>query len=286
MLFNAYKDRLMTLSTRSTALTILGTSLMIAATASHAAPEVTVVQPVTGSTTMVEQYSNGQVATITATPNGITMRNGMPYAITQVTNVPRYSYSVQGAAVVNAPVGTTVSVANAPATIVSAPMPVQNVQQVAVQQVAVAAPAVTNQLTTTVALDTLQLTPTFSTPNVVNAQTKVMKILKDSTGKEFAVPANHVAPGDVIEYQTTYINTTPQPVSNINATVSLPNGVKLVSLNSPITTLATTGGNSYQTISQVGNTTVIQENYTGLKWDLVDLAPNAKQTVIMRAKVQ
>lgn len=273
----------MTLSTRSTALTVLGTSLILAATASHAAPEVTVVQPVTGSTTMVEQYSNGQVATITATPNGITMRNGMPYAVTQVTNVPRYSYSVQGAAVVNTPVGTTVSVANAPATIVSAPMPVQ---QVAVQQVAVAAPAVTNQLTTTVALDTLQLTPTFSTPNVVNAQTKVMKILKDSTGKEFAVPANHVAPGDVIEYQTTYINTTPQPVSNINATVSLPNGVKLVSLNSPITTLATTGGDSYQTISQVGNTTVIQENYTGLKWDLVNLAPNAKQTVIMRAKVQ
>jgi uncharacterized repeat protein (TIGR01451 family) len=273
----------MILSNRATALTVLGTSLMLAATASHAAPEVTVVQPVTGSTTMVEQYSNGQVATITATPNGITMRNGMPYAITQVTNVPRYSYSVQGAAVVNAPVGTTMSVANAPATIVSAPMPVQ---QVAVQQVAVAAPAVTNQLTTTVALDTLQLTPTFSTPNVVNAQTKVMKILKDSTGKEFAVPANHVAPGDVIEYQTTYINTTPQPVSNINATVSLPNGVKLVSLNSPITTLATTGGNSYQTISQVGNTTVIQENYTGLKWDLVDLAPNAKQTVTMRAKVQ
>ena len=59
--------------------------------------------------------------------------------------------------------------------------------------------------------------------------------MKNSAGREIAVPANHIAPGDVIEYHTTYTNTTAQPVNDINAMVSLPSGVKLVSLNSPTT---------------------------------------------------
>ncbi|WP_257020039.1 hypothetical protein [Psychrobacter sp. BI730] len=146
---------------------------------------------------------------------------------------------------------------------------------------------VTNQVTTTTTtLDTLQLTPTFSTPGVVNANTKVMKILKNADGREVAVPANHIAPGDVIEYHTTYTNTTAQPVNDINAMISLPSGVQLVSLNSPLPTLATTGGDSYQTIQQVGNTVVVQENYSGLKWNLVNFDANAAKTVVIRAKVQ
>ncbi|MGP4713286.1 MULTISPECIES: hypothetical protein [unclassified Psychrobacter] len=40
--------------------------------------------------------------------------------------------------------------------------------------------------------------------------------------------------------------------------VSLPNGVQLLSLNKLLPTLATTGGDSYQTIQQVGNTMVIR----------------------------
>ena len=140
--------------------------------------------------------------------------------------------------------------------------------------------------TTTTTLDTLQLTPTFSTPGVVNANTKVMKILKNADGREVAVPANHIAPGDVIEYHTTYTNTTAQPINDINAMISLPSGVQLVSLNSPLPTLATTGGDSYQTIQQVGNTVVVQENYSGLKWNLVNFDANAAKTVVIRAKVQ
>ncbi|MEH6668628.1 MAG: hypothetical protein V7689_12825, partial [Psychrobacter sp.] len=163
-------------------------------------------------------------------------------------------------------------VINTPATTVITNQPVNN------QPVA-------NQIVST-SLETLQLTPTFSTPDVVQAQTKVMKILKNKDGREMAVPANHIAPGDVIEYHTTYTNTTAQPVNDINAMVSLPNGVQLVSLNSPLPTLATTGGDSYQTIQQVGNTVVIKENYSGLKWNLVNLDANAAQTVVIRAKVQ
>ncbi|WP_352309358.1 hypothetical protein [Psychrobacter sp. W2-37-MNA-CIBAN-0211] len=283
--------------------------IVLAASSAHAAPELTINASAGGSTTVVEQYSDGKTATITATPNGITMQDGMPYAVTQVTTVPRYvvrqgvsnginntvitqgSTTVTSVPVTNRATNTVsnVDVITTPISTVTQVLPVATATQLPVLN----APATTvitnqpvsNQITMTT-LDTLQLTPTFSTPDVVNAQTKVMKILKNKDGREMAVPANHIAPGDVIEYHTTYTNTTAQPVNDINAMVSLPNGVQLVSLNSPLPTLATTGGDSYQTIQQVGNTVVIKENYSGLKWNLVNLGSNAAQTVVIRAKVQ
>lgn len=274
---------------------------MVLASSAHAAPEIAISSSAGGSTTVVEQYSNGQTATIAATPNGITMQDGMPYAVTKVTTVPRYvvrqSPVVQGSTTVTSvPVTnrvtnnvTKVDVITTPVSTVTQALPVTTATPLPVMN----APAttvitnqpVTNQITTTT-LDTLQLTPTFSTPGVVNANTKVMKIMKNSAGREVAVPANHIAPGDVIEYHTTYTNTTAQPVNDINAMVSLPSGVQLVSLNSPLPTFATTGGDTYKTIQQVGNTVVVQENYSGLKWNLANLNANGNQTVVIRAKVQ
>jgi hypothetical protein len=184
---------------------------------------------------------------------------------------------------------TKVDVVTAPVSTVTQVLPVATATQLPVMNTpattVITNQPVTNQITTTT-LDTLQLTPTFSTPGVVNANTKVMKIMKNGAGREVAVPANHIAPGDVIEYHTTYTNTTAQPVNDINAMVSLPSGVQLVSLNSPLPTFATTGGNTYQTIQQVGNTVVVQENYSGLKWNLANLNANGNQTVVIRAKVQ
>ena len=278
---------------------------ILAASSAHAAPEIAISSSAGSSTTVVEQYSNGQTATITATPNGITMQDGMPYAVTQVTNVPRYvvrqgansAVITQGSTTVTSvPVTnrmtnsvTKVDVIATPINTVTQVLPVTRATQLPVIN-APATTVITNQPTTsqvtTTTLDTLQLTPTFSTPGVVNANTKVMKIMKNGTGREVAVPANHIAPGDVIEYHTTYTNTTAQPVNDINAMVSLPSGVQLVSLNSPLPTFATTGGDTYQTIQQVGNTVVVQENYSGLKWNLANLNANGNQTVVIRAKVQ
>lgn len=275
-----------------TAVSAILAGSVFAISSANAAPEIAISSPVGSSTTVVEQYSNGKTATITATPNGISMQDGMPYAVTQVTTVPRYVISQGGGSNTVVTQGSTtvtsVPVTNQMTNIVSKvnviTTPVNTVTQVLPVAVATQLP-VTNQVTTT-SVDALQLTPTFSTPDVVNAQTKVMKILKNSAGREVAVPANHIAPGDIIEYHTTYTNTTAQPVNDINAMISLPSGVQLVSLNSSLPTLATMGGDSYQTIQQVGNTIVVQENYSGLKWNLANLATNAPQTVVIRAKVQ
>ena len=275
----------------TTAITSVIAGTLLVATSAHAAPEIAISSSAGNSTTVVEQYSDGKTSTITATPNGITMQDGMPYAVTQVTTAPRYTVR-QG-------VNNNTIVTQGRTTVTSVPVTNQttntvsqvNVVTTPVNTVTQVLPvATTGQLpvvnSTVTSLDALQLTPTFSTPDVINAQTKVMKILKNSAGRDVAVPANHIAPGDIIEYHTTYTNTTAQPVNDINAMVSLPTNVRLVSLNSPLPTLATTGGDNYQTIQQVGNTTVIQENYSGLKWNLVNLDSNAAQTVIIRAKVQ
>ncbi|MFK3916126.1 hypothetical protein [Psychrobacter sp. NPDC078501] len=280
---------------KNAAMSAMLTGIMLAASSANAAPEIAISSSASGSTTMVEQYSDGKTATITATPNGITMQDGMPYAVTQVTTVPRYvvrqSPIVQGTTTVTS-VPVTNSITNKVTKVDVITTPASSVTQVLPVATNVTPPVimqqpVTNQVTTTTTtLDTLQLTPTFSTPGVVNANTKVMKILKNADGREVAVPANHIAPGDVIEYHTTYTNTTAQPVNDINAMISLPSGVQLVSLNSPLPTLATTGGDSYQTIQQVGNTVVVQENYSGLKWNLVNFDANAAKTVVIRAKVQ
>ncbi|MGP5648050.1 hypothetical protein ACTXPO_05300 [Psychrobacter celer] len=263
------------------AVALFFTGALLAANLVHAAPEVTINASAGSSTTVVEQYADGKTATITATPNGITMKDGLPYAVTQVTTVPRYTVHQSGNdTVTSVPVSDQLTQKTSRVDVITAPT-----TTVVTNPPAATQPRATTQIVST-SVDTLQLTPTFSTPGIVNAQTKVMKILKNSDGREIAVPANHIAPGDVIEYHTTYLNTTAQPVTDINAMVSLPNGVQLLSLNSPLPTQATTGGDSYQTIQQVGNTVVIKENYSGLKWNLVDLSPNAAQTVVIRAKVQ
>ena len=308
-----YSSRLTQKTATFTAVSALLVGSVLTISAAHAATEVTVLPAAGGSTTVVEQYSDGKTAVITATSNSIGMQDGMPFAVTQVTNVPRYTVRqvasngvsstvvTQGSATVTSvPVTNQMTNQSSRVDVIAVPnstvsqvlpttqvLPVATVSQLPVINTSVInTPVVTTPTTTITSIDTLQLKPTFSTPDVVNAQTKVMKILKNSDGREVAVPANHIAPGDIIEYHTVYTNTTAQPVNDINAMVSLPNGVKLVSLNSPLPTLATTGGDSYQTIQQVGNTVVIKENYSGLKWNLVNLSPNAAQTVVIRAKVQ
>ena len=239
----------------------------------NAAPTVVVNQGSTASATLVEQYPDGKTTTITTTPNGISMQDGAPFYATQIINTPRYTIN-QGIATV---------VTTSP--VVSAPITSQVTQQI------ISAPVVNssianNQVVSTTSLQSLQLTPTFSTPNIATATTKIMKILKNSAGRDVAVPANNIAPGDVIEYHTTYVNNSAQQIGDLNATVTLPNGVKLVSLNSPLSTMGTIGGDTYQTIQQLGNDVVIQQNYSGLRWNLVNLANNAPQTVVIRALVQ
>lgn len=244
----------------------------------NAATKITVA-PIASSATIIEQSTDGKVATITATPTGITMQNGAPYYVTQVSTTPRYVTKTQNVGVAVTPVvpAATTTVVTAPVATDTVITPVATTANNTVVSVAQPAAAVT-----TVALKTLEITPTFSTKNVVTANTKIMKVLKDSSGREFAVPANKISAGDVIEYHTNYVNTTAQPVTDLNAKLVLPSNVKLISLQSSLPTYAQTG-DTYQVIDQ---NAVVTQSYSELKWDLMNLAANAPQTVIIRGQVQ
>lgn len=298
------------MSIKKTSLAIAVTSvisgLVLITAPAHAAPELTLSQPATGSTTIIEQSFDGQVATITATPNGITMQDGSPLAVTQVINVPRYAINnstrqgtttittlsapattqVTQMSVIDVPVDTSTQVLLPVITNTVPTLDSQTIVNQAVPNQVITNQTATNIPVSAISLDTLQFTPVFSTPDIVTAKTKIMKVLKNSAGEEFAVPANKIASGDIIEYHTTYTNTANQQVNDLNAIVTLPNGIKLVSLNSPLSTMASTGTDNYQIIQQVGDSIAIQENYSNLKWNMVNLASNAPQTVVIRAKVQ
>lgn len=73
-----------------TAVSAILAGTVLALSSANAATEVAINPSAGDSTTVVEQYSDGKNTTITATSNGITMQDGMPFSITQVSNVPRY----------------------------------------------------------------------------------------------------------------------------------------------------------------------------------------------------
>lgn len=267
---------------------------ILSATATYAAPTVTVVPPATGATTVVEQDTNGNVTTITATPNGISMQNGMPYAVTQVQTTPSFT-TIQPVAVTT----TTPAIVTTPAT----PIAVINTpatNNTVVTPVAVAPVVATPIVTTTPSNFTvaaIQLNPTFSLPNAISENTKIVKILRDASGQEFAAPASTLQSGDVIEYHVTFANATLRPIHQVTATITLPSGIKVLSIDTPMQTLATTStvatNATYQSIRQVGNTTLIQTSealplntYTGLQFKLSNLAPKASKNAIIRAQIQ
>lgn len=279
-------------------------SAMIATTiftisSAYAAPETTGNTTAIGDTTMVKPTSDG-VTQATTAPKYVVSQNINDTIITQgsttVTRVPVTNQSnktVTNVQVITTPLNNVKQVLPiAPATQLpvmnesTTPTTTQIVTTPSTLNQSVISPTFTDQTVKSTSLETFQLTPTFSKPDMVSAQTKIMKILQNEEGQEMALPTNHVASGDIIEYHTTYTNSTDQPVNNINVRVSLPDSIQLVSLNSLLPTLATTDGENYQTIQPMSNTVATQENYSGLKWDLVHLDASATQTVVIRAKVQ
>ncbi|HAV46860.1 MAG TPA: hypothetical protein DCX43_01515, partial [Psychrobacter sp.] len=79
----ALKHAFIKKNTIPTAISMVLAGSFLTLTAAQAAPEVTIVPSVSSSTTVVESYSDGKTAVITATPNGITMQDGMPFYSTQ-----------------------------------------------------------------------------------------------------------------------------------------------------------------------------------------------------------
>lgn len=134
------------------------------------------------ATTVVSQHANGQISTVTTTPTGFSMVNGMPFYPTQITVTPTYRTV--------APVATV-----APVTTVT-PAPVASV-----------VPVVQTGPSTTVTTKTQTTQPVMVTNPVTGVSKTVNQpatIISSTTTTPIATPVSVVTP--VVTTPTVVIN--------------------------------------------------------------------------------
>lgn len=115
-------------------------------------------------------------------------------------------------------------------------------------------------------------------------------------GKQVLVPADSVKPGDVVEYATTYRNTSNRPVEKLVANVPVPNGTTFVAGSaSPAAAQASLDGARYAAVPltravRLPDGTTRQQavplaDYRFIRWEIGALAAGAETTVRMRVRV-
>ena len=115
-------------------------------------------------------------------------------------------------------------------------------------------------------------------------------------GKESFVKADKAGPGDVIQYEAVYRNTTKETLKNIAATVPIPQGMTLVADSAkPAAELASLDGKNFNPLPlmhEVKNAAGVLEKqpvplaqYRALRWNLAELGPDKTATVVLRAQL-
>jgi uncharacterized repeat protein (TIGR01451 family) len=114
--------------------------------------------------------------------------------------------------------------------------------------------------------------------------------------KESLESAKKAKPGDLIQYEAVYKNTSQAAVKNLQATVPLPPGLAFAAESAkPATAEASSDGKIFQPIPltrevKKADGTIEQQpvplsEYRALRWTVADLPAGASTTVIVRARV-
>ena len=130
--------------------------------------------------------------------------------------------------------------------------------------------------------------------NIVAVVLTQSKVVKAKDGTEKLMDAAAVRPGDVIEYKATYTNNTGKPVTNLVASLPIPEGLEYLPKSAkPGATLvkAATKDGVFAaeplTRTVAGKTEpVAYADYRSLRWTLGQLPVNGVTAVSARAKVQ
>lgn len=121
------------------------------------------------------------------------------------------------------------------------------------------------------------------------------KIIVTENG-ETAEPATTSKPGDLLQYEAIYRNTSPGAVGQLLATVPVPERLALVAASAtPAGALASTDGQHFapmplmRAVRQADGTVVQQpvplSEYRALRWTISELAAGERATVRLRAQV-
>jgi uncharacterized repeat protein (TIGR01451 family) len=129
----------------------------------------------------------------------------------------------------------------------------------------------------------------------VTANLSASKVdLKD--GKETLEPAGKAKPGDVIQYDAVYRNSSKASVRNVLATVPIPTHLEFIAESAkPAGALATADGKTFEpiplmrTVHKPDGTTEKQpvppQEYRALRWTINELAAVGSTKVSLRARV-
>lgn len=115
-------------------------------------------------------------------------------------------------------------------------------------------------------------------------------------GKQVLVPADAVKPGDLVEYATTYRNTSTRSIEKLVANVPVPTGTTFVAGSAvPAAAQASVDGTRFAAVPLTrtvrlpdGSTrqqAVPLADYRFIRWDIGTLAAGAEATVRMRVRV-
>ena len=120
------------------------------------------------------------------------------------------------------------------------------------------------------------------------------KVVQADNGTERLVDADTAKPGDVIEYQATYINKTDKPVSQVIASLPLPEGLEYVPKSAKPSGSARMSAQDKQfgveplsRRSLTGKTEPVPYNeYRDIRWTIGQIPVAKSVTVTARAKVE
>jgi uncharacterized repeat protein (TIGR01451 family) len=125
---------------------------------------------------------------------------------------------------------------------------------------------------------------------------KALRVITAEDQKETLVPAEQVKPGDVVEYQATYANTTSRSFRNLQATVPIPSSLEYVPDSAqPANAQASLDGKTFGAVPLMRKTltadgqqkseVVPYREYRFLRWNVGELAARKTVVVSARAKV-
>lgn len=113
-----------------------------------------------------------------------------------------------------------------------------------------------------------------------------------ANGKESLVESKTAKPGDVLEYRATYTNTGKKAVTNLAATLPVPQGMEYVALSSqPSSALASVDGQNFSAVPLMRRQADGKEQpvpaaeYRALRWKVADLQPGKSFVVSARVRV-
>jgi hypothetical protein len=134
-------------------------------------------------------------------------------------------------------------------------------------------------------------------PRGVSAELTVWQVPASSKGRPLTNRAEQVKPGDVLEYQARYVNTSQQATRQLVATLPIPSAgmVFLPGSASPEGATASTDGRHFDALplkrwvvlpdGRREQRLVSPQEYRALRWDLGELAPGQQRQVSARMKV-